>query len=97
MTIFNQATIGNLHAKGLSYKQALIGALDDYSYLKNTLLDFSFNMYREIDTDYPINNLSFTLSLINDFGSRYGKRAVISNHGLQENLDAGQCLFIINF
>ena len=92
VTIFNQATIVNLHAKGFTdnaYKQALIGALDDYSYWKNTPLDFSFNMYREIDNGYPVNNLSFTLSLINDFRSRYGKRAVISNHGLQENLSAG--------
>jgi hypothetical protein len=46
-------------------------------------------MYREIDKGYPVNNISFTLSLIDDFRVRYGKRAVISNHGLQENLSAG--------
>ena len=92
VTIFNQATIANLHAKDFTdnaYKQALEGALDDYSYWKKTPLDYSFNMYRKIDSGYPVNDSSFTLSLMNNFRIRYGTRAVISNHGLQENLGNG--------
>jgi len=92
VAIFNQPTIQNLQAKGftdLAYQQALTGALDDYSPWKKTALDYSFNMYREIDTGQPVNNISFTLSLIDAFRSRYGKRAVLSNHGLQEHLSNG--------
>jgi hypothetical protein len=92
VTIFNQATIKNLHEKGFTdaaFKQALEGTLDDYSCWEKTSIDFSFNTYREIDTGVPVNDTTFAINLMKTFKNRYGKRAVLSNHGLQENLTKG--------
>ena len=92
VTIFNPSTIHNLQQKGFTdeaFQQALKGTLDDYSCWKKTFIDFSFNTYRKIDSGVPVNDMDFTIGLIKAFKSRYGKRAVLSNHGLQENLTAG--------
>ncbi len=92
IAIFNKPTIANLHAKGYTdsaFKATLEGALDDYACWENTPLDYSFNMLREIDSGHPVNNMDFTLSLMRKFRKRYGERAVLSNHGLQENLSKG--------
>jgi len=92
VTIFNPSTIQNLKEKGftdIAFKEALKGTLDDYSCWKKTLIDFSFNTYREIDTGIPVKNDNFTIDLIKNFKNKYGDRAILSNHGLQENLTAG--------
>ncbi len=92
VTIFNAATIQNLQRKGFTdsaFKQALKGVLDDYSCWQHTLLDYSFNTYRKIDTGVPINDINFTTHVMRMFKTRYGERAVLSNHGLQENLTSG--------
>ena len=92
VTIFNAATIQNLQQKGFTdnaFKQALEGAVDDYSCWQHTLLDYSFNMYRKIDTGVPVNDIDFTIKVMRMFKTRYGERAVLSNHGLQENLTNG--------
>ena len=92
VAIFNKATIANLKAKGYTdaaFKATLKGALDDYACWKNTPIDYSFNVLREIDSGKPVNNMDFTLSLMREFRERYGERAVLSNHGLQETLSKG--------
>ncbi len=92
VTIFNPATIQNLQQKGFTdaaFKQALEGALDDYSCWTQTRIDFSFNVYRAIDTGIPVADSTFTINLMKTFKERYGERAVLSNHGLQENLTKG--------
>ncbi len=92
VTIFNQPTIQNLHQKGFTddaFQQALRGTLDDYSCWKKTCIDFSFNTYRKIDSGVPVNDIDFTIQLIRTFKNRYGERAILSNHGLQENLTPG--------
>ncbi len=92
VAIFNKATIANLKAKGYTdaaFKSTLKGALDDYACWKNTPIDYSFNVLREIDSGKPVNNMDFTLSLMREFRERYGERAVLSNHGLQETLSKG--------
>jgi hypothetical protein len=92
VSIFNQATIQNLQSKGFTdtaFKQALEGTIDDYSCWKKTLIDFSFNMYREIDTGVPVNNIDFTTNLMRKFKNQYKERAVLSNHGLREELTSG--------
>ncbi len=92
VTIFNAATIQNLQQKGFTdnaFKQVLEGALDDYSCWQHTLLDYSFNMYRKIDSGVPVNDIDFTIKVMRMFKTRYGERAVLSNHGLQENLTNG--------
>ncbi len=91
-TIFNKATIQNLKEKGFTdkdFKEALEESLEVYSCWKQTLIDFSFNIFREIDSGKPVNNPEYTIELINKFREKYGERAVMSNHGLQENLTAG--------
>ena len=92
IAIFNKATIANLKAKGYTdaaFKATLKNALDDYAYWKNTAIDYSFNVLREIDSGKPVNNMDFTLSLMRGFRERYGERAVLSNHGLHEKLSKG--------
>ncbi len=92
VTIFNQSTIQNLHEKGFTdeaFKLALEGTLDDYSCWKQTLIDFSFNTYRKIDSGVPLNDTLFAINLMKSFKNRYGNRAILSNHGLQENLTEG--------
>ena len=92
VTIFNAETIHNLQQKGFTdsaFKEALEGTLDDYSCWKNTPLDYSFNIYRKIDTGVPVSDINFTINLMRRFKSRYEERAVLSNHGLQENLSQG--------
>ncbi len=92
IAVFNQPTIANLHSKGYTdeaFKATLEGALDDYAYWVKTPVDFSFNVFRGIDTGKPVNDMDFTLSLMKKFRKQYGDRAVISNHGLQENLSTG--------
>ncbi len=92
IAIFNNATIANLKAKGYTdaaFKATLKGALDDYACWKNTPIDYSFNVLREIDSGKPVNNMDFTLSLMREFRQRYGERAVLSNHGLQETFSKG--------
>jgi len=92
VAIFNKPTIENLHAKGYTdaaFKATLKNALDDYACWVNTPLDYSFNVLREIDSGKPVNNMDFTLSLIKEFRKRYSERAVLSNHGLQEELSKG--------
>ncbi len=92
VTIFNPPTIQNLQNKGFTdaaFKQALEGTLDDYSCWTQTLIDFSFNVYREIDTGVPVADTTFTINLMKTFKERYGERAILSNHGLQENLSKG--------
>lgn len=92
VTIFNQPTIQNLHQKGFSdeaFREALEGTIDDYSCWKQTCIDFSFNTYRKIDTGVPVKDSTFTIDLMKTFKNRYGERAVLSNHGLQENLTSG--------
>ncbi len=92
VTIFNAATIKNLQQKGFTdstFKQALEGVLDDYSCWQHTLLDYSFNTYRKIDTGVPVNDINFTITVMKMFKTRYEERAVLSNHGLQETLTKG--------
>ncbi len=92
VTIFNAETIQNLQQKGFTdqaFRHALEGVIDDYSCWQHTLLDYSFNLYRKIDTGIPVNDIDFTLRVMRRFKERYGKRAVLSNHGLQENLSPG--------
>ncbi len=92
ITIFNPATIKNLHQKGFTdeaFKQALKDAINDYLCWKKTLIDFSFNTYRKIDTGIPETDTTFTIDLMKVFKVRYGDRAILSNHGLQENLTIG--------
>ncbi len=89
VTIFNQPTIQNLHQKGFTddaFMQALEGTLDDYACWEHTLIDFSFNIHRKIDSGYPVNDSLFTINLIKAFKNKFGNRAILSNHGLQENL-----------
>jgi len=100
VTIFNQTTIQNLHQKGFTdeaFRQALEGTLDDYACWKHTLLDFSFNTYRKIDTGVPVNDYDFTTDLMKKFKDTYGNRAVLSNHGLQENLTKGALVIYETF
>jgi hypothetical protein len=92
VTIFNTETIQNLQQKGFTdnaFKIALEGTLDDYSCWEHTLIDFSFNTYREIDTGIPVNDDNFAIDLMRAFKNRYAERAILSNHGLQENLTSG--------
>jgi len=92
VTIFNQATIKNLHQKGFTdnaFKQALKTAIDDYTCWEKTFIDFSFNTYREIDSGIPVKNIDFTIEVIKEFKNKYEERAVLSNHGLQEELSIG--------
>ncbi len=92
VTIFNQATIQNLHQKGFTdtaYIQALQNTILDYHCWKKTTIDFSFNMFRRIDTGVPINDIDFTINLMRIFKNEYGERAILSNHGLQETLSSG--------
>jgi len=91
-TIFNQATIINLHDKGYTdaaFERALNGILDDYSCWEKTPIDFSFNTHRKIDSGVPVKDEAFAVNLMKDFKNRYRERAVLSNHGLQENLSLG--------
>lgn len=92
VTIFNTETIQNLKQKGFTdaaFQLALKGALDDYSCWRYTLIDYSFNIYRKIDSGMPVNDTDFTLNMMREFKIRYEKRGVLSNHGLQENLSNG--------
>jgi len=92
VTIFNAETIQNLQQKGFTdnaFQQALEGVIDDYACWAHTLIDYSFNMYRKIDSGVPVNDIDFTLRVMRAFKAHYGKRAVLSNHGLQQNLSPG--------
>jgi len=100
VTIFNQATIQNLHQKGFTdndFRQALKNAINDYSCWEKTLIDFSFNTYRKIDTGIPVTDTVFAIDLMRTFKNSYEERAVLSNHGLQENLTAGALPIFVSF
>ncbi len=91
-TIFNQNTIQNLQQKGFTdtaFEQALEATLDVYSCWETTPIDFSFNTHRRIDSGVPVKDEAFAVDLMRSFKNRYGDRAVLSNHGLQENLSRG--------
>ena len=45
-------------------------------------------MFRETDSGKQVQNIDFTLSLMRKFRKKFGDRAVIAKHGLQEQLKA---------
>ncbi|NOZ13707.1 MAG: hypothetical protein GXO69_08695 [Acidobacteria bacterium] len=84
----NRESNAALRAKGFTdtlYKQAIRRALDDYKVWKFTALDFPFNVFNCTDNGWSP-DVEFTTNLMHDFRAQYGKRAVISNHGLIDPL-----------
>jgi hypothetical protein len=82
-------SVASMRAKGFSdavFREALRGALDDYAPWQLTPLDFTFNMFHATDSGRWVQDPQFTVSLMKEFRARYGKRAVIANHGLQDPL-----------
>ncbi len=91
ISLLNKDSLTNLRAKGYNdakFKMTLEGALEDYSPWKNTVIDFTFNMFRETDSGKQVQNIDFTLFLMREFRKKFGERAVIANHGLQPQLKA---------
>lgn len=89
ISVLNKDSLANLHAKGYNdskFKITLEGALEDYAPWENTVIDFTFNMFRETDSGKIVQNMDFTLSLMRAFREKFGDRAVIANHGLQPQL-----------
>ncbi len=89
ISILNMDSLANLRAKGYNdakFKMTLEGALEDYSPWENTVIDFTFNMFRETDSGKQVQNIDFTIYLMRKFRKQFGERAVIANHGLQPRL-----------
>jgi len=90
----NRQSNPKLRAKGFNddrYRKAIRRALDDYRVWKHTAIDFPFNIFIATDKRWTP-DAEFTITLMKDFRRQYGKRAVISNHGLAAPLSRGSRL-----
>ena len=61
-----------------AYEACLLGAIDDYASWNITPIDYTFNTL----PIPPSGNVTFTISVMQQFRQRYGNRAVIANHAL---------------
>ena len=85
------ASVEALHAAG--YTDALgmtclSHAPADYAAWKVTPLDYTFNVFSEIDTGKTVANSAFPTQEMATFRAALGTRGVVANHGLQSTLTA---------
>jgi len=81
-----------LHQAGYSdaaMKSCLAAAINDYSVWKKTPIDYTFNEFRNSDSGRPVVDLEFAPKVMDAFRAKYGKRGVIANHGLNDELRPG--------
>jgi len=82
----NSFSIENMHAAGFNdslFVKVIKGSGEDYSAWKKTRLNFLINPFRFSDSSKAVFNEEFTLSLMKYFKTKYGKKAILSNHSFQ--------------
>ena len=82
-----------LHAAGFSdknFKDCLLGAMDDYSAWKHTVIDYTFNPFRDSDSGKPVPDDGFTDQVMEAFRTSLSGRGVLANHGLQDAVSERQ-------
>ncbi len=71
-------------------RSCIMGALDDYAPWKTTPLDFTVSTFLATDSGHPRVDRVFPVQVLEAFRARYGGRAVIATHGLDEDLPASK-------
>jgi len=71
-------------------RACIMGALDDYAAWKTTPLDFTVSTFLATDSGHPRADREFPVHVLEAFRARYGGRAVIATHGLDEDLPASK-------
>jgi hypothetical protein len=86
--------VGAVAVQAARYTDAAIRArlmevIDDYAPWKLTAIDYTFNPFANTDSGKPVPDPSFVISVMRAFRQRFGERAVIPNHGLNDPLREG--------
>jgi hypothetical protein len=83
------ANIPTLEQAGYSdaaMERCLMGAIDDYAPWTHVALDYTVNGFRDADGGRARPDPGFTEQVLEAFRQRLGQRAVLANHGLQEDM-----------
>jgi hypothetical protein len=67
-------------------EHCLMGAIDDYAPWTHVALDYTLNAFRDSDGGRARPDPGFTEQVMEAFRARLGQRAVLANHGLQEEM-----------